>query len=294
MSAFDCNGNRNGRNTLGLSNGGSLLSPGGRPAPPPEPVTLVAQRSQIVEAKISFNTPRANEHRQCLHSKCILDDGSKVFIFRQQNGWTTVHLNSSADNPQLTTDPTSALRIAYPAFMGCAGVSTVTIRKADGTIVPFDQIAAIEYDDLPVGGPAADSTAVVTAPSSNKSDAQIIHDEIIAQATDLKTNVQILATDVDDIKTKMTALGGTIKDMFTSMDTKLAHLVRGIDKDSAAPAPPPSAAPTFDGGSGAGSSAAHAAAPSSSSPVTAGMVDAAAASRADRRRVKAIKPSKSG
>lgn len=126
----------------------------------PEPVTILCDEHQVVYAIIPYQTPAAGTIRAHMHEHCK-HDGKKLFIFRNENGWSTIDLASKPNDPKLTAGPQFVLKVAYQAFSSCATVSTVTLKhKGTGAEFNYDDIDSMTFDDLPVVDPPAEEVTV--------------------------------------------------------------------------------------------------------------------------------------
>ena len=96
----------------------------------PEPVTLIADKSQVITAIIPFQTKQAAAIRQHMHAN-ITSNGQKIFIYRAVNGWTNIALDATEAAPKLTCDPITTLKTAWHEFTNCSAVSTITIKWKD-------------------------------------------------------------------------------------------------------------------------------------------------------------------
>ena len=164
----------------------------------PEPVTLEADPNQIIKAHLPFNTPQAKTIREHMHThvKCP-QEGTRVFVFRQQSGWTTVALNSTAQNPSLTMEPALVLKLAHAKFNECGAVSEVHMRMADGKSFTYDEIDSIAWTPLP-----AASDGESAAGSTSKTDAEIIIDNLEA----LQAKVEASASKIEVMEVKLGAM----------------------------------------------------------------------------------------
>ena len=176
-SPFGCNANR----SLSGYGKAKALAPA-----PPEPVTLVADRTQVITAQIPFNTKQAGKIRQAMHEN-ILVNGQRVFIYRQVNGWTTVALDSTEQNPKLTADPYTTLKIAWKAFNDCPFVDPLIIKDANNNNVTYEGIDSLVFDDLPAG---EDAPAV----ADGRNDAEVIMDEVNAIKVSVKEQLEAQET----------------------------------------------------------------------------------------------------
>lgn len=185
---------------------------------PPEPVMLVADKSQVVTAEIPFNTKQAGPIRQHMHSN-ILHNNQKIFVFRSidgaAKGWTNIALDSTEASPKLTCDPITSLYTAWREFNICPNVSTVSIKwKNEETVLGYDDIAMMDglFDPLPVPDGTNNDGA---GSSGNKTDAEVIADKLVEQDEKLaKINQKLVKMTEDTL----------------AIDSKMAYMVEGIGK----------------------------------------------------------------
>lgn len=164
----------------------------------PEPVTLVADKSQVISAIIPFSTKMAGKIREHMHEYVRNDEGQKIFIFRQVNGWTNISLDATEDSPKLTADPIKTLIKAYTEFNKCSAVSKVDIKwTGSDEILGFDDIPMMEsqFEPLPV---KKDGVEVIDA--TKQSDAEVIFDRIM-----------------------------TLENKLDAIDNKLAHIIACVE-----------------------------------------------------------------
>ena len=148
----------------------------GKDKAPPEDVTLVASKSQVITAIIPFGTKNAQAIRQHMHQNIVTETdpkGQRIFIFRQVNGWTNIHLESTEEKPKLTCDPITVLKIAWREFSACPQVGTLKIKweNSDATLA-YDDIDGMEtqFEPLP------DESDEPSVPA--KTDAEMIYDKV--------------------------------------------------------------------------------------------------------------------
>ena len=168
----------------------------------PEPVMLIADKSQVITAVIPFNTKNAAPIRQHMHQN-VTENGQKIFIYRNINGWTNISLESTESAPKLTCDPITTLTTAWREFTNCAAVSKVTIKWAgSATELGFDDIKGMEtqFDPLP------EAAAEESGASSSKTDAEILYDLIGA----LDKKVDELSTKLEDANVKLVHIVGAV------------------------------------------------------------------------------------
>ena len=183
---------------------GSKAKPKDKPGP--EPVTLVANKNQVITAIIPFNTKQAANIRQHMHAN-VTHDGQRIFLYRAQNGWTNISLESTESAPKLTCDPTQTLIIAWKAFNECPLVNPLQIKwEGSDQVLGYDDIATMEtqFEALP------DATEDTVQAGSSKTDAEVLYDMI----TD--TNKTI----------------GLLQDKLEGFDAKLAHIVDLVEKNA--------------------------------------------------------------
>ena len=146
----------------------------------PEPVGIHCDEHQVVYAMIPYQTPAAGAIRAHMHEHCK-HDGKKLFVFRNENGWSTIDLASKPDDPKLTAGPHFVLKVAYQAFSNCAAVSAVTLKhKGTGTEFNYDDIDSMAFEDLPV-----------------------VNDPPAAEVTVTAAEFAGMLRDLDELKTKM-------------------------------------------------------------------------------------------
>ena len=157
----------------------------------PEPVTLVADPSQVITAIIPFQTKNAALIRQHMHSN-ITENGQKIFLYRQVNGWTNISLESTETAPKLTScDPITTLKVAWREFNACNVVSKVIVKwSGSDEELGFDDIDHMEDKFMPL--PEADDSTTNNAGGS-KTDAEVLYDMIDAigkQVTKIEAAVE--------------------------------------------------------------------------------------------------------
>lgn len=174
---------------------------------PAEPVTLIADKSQVITAVIPFGTKHAGTIRAHMHENIKTDDHQKIFIYRSMNGWTNISLESTETSPKLTCDPITTLINAWTQFNACPQVGKLVIQwKGESAELGYDDIANMEgkFDPLPEETMAqADDQA-----GGSKTDAEIMMDMI-------ETNTKSLTT---------------LSESVTALDTKLGHAIGIIEK----------------------------------------------------------------
>ena len=182
-SPFGCNK----RNTFGNNKIEKKINP--------EPVVLVANTNQVITLEIPFNTPAALSIRTYMHTHCVTDElpVKKLFIYRSNNGWTNIGLDSTEEAPKLTADVHYTLKTAWRTFTECPYVSTLTMRKEDGTEFVCDDIDSLTFEPLPA------ATSVVSDAGPGQTDAEVIMNMI--KGLDDKLN--ILISKVDDMSNKV-------------------------------------------------------------------------------------------
>jgi hypothetical protein len=102
----------------------------------------------------------------------VLNDGQRIFIFRQVNGWTNISLESTENAPKLTCHPITALITAWKEFSTCPAVSEVIIKwKGSDDRLTYDDIAGMESQFLPLPEATGDDTP-------DKTDAEVLFEAI--------------------------------------------------------------------------------------------------------------------
>ena len=148
----------------------------------------------------------AGKIREFMHEYVRNEEGQKIFIFRQVNGWTNIALDATEANPKLTADPITTLIKASTEFAKCSAVSKVEI-KWSGTdeILGFDDIAMMEsqFDPLPVKTDDAD-----VVDTTKQTDAEVLFEHIKA-----------------------------LEDKVDTLDVKLSQLIENVDKLSSSTGP---------------------------------------------------------
>jgi len=174
---------------------------------PPEPVELIADKSQIITAVIPFGTKQAANIRAHMHSKIVFE-GKRMFIYRQVNGWTNIALESTEAKPLLTVPPCMALKVAYREFNDCAAVSDVTIKwKGSTAPLTYEDIDGMESEFTPLPADGEDDTAV-----PNKSDGEAIYE--LVEKLDDKINV---------LEIKLIHIATVVENVFKVLDGKYAN-----------------------------------------------------------------------
>ena len=147
----------------------------GKQVVPPEDVTLVIDKSQVITAIIPFQTKQAAAIRTHMHQN-ILDNGGKIFLYRSVNGWTNIALDSTESAPKLTSDPITTLKTALREFNACTAVDQVIMKwKVTDKVVAEEELDGMEsmFDALP------DSTADTDEPhTGDKTDAEMLSDTL--------------------------------------------------------------------------------------------------------------------
>ena len=165
----------------------------------------------------------------------ILNDGQRIFIYRQVNGWTNISLEATEENPKLTCDPMTTLTTAYREFKNCPNVSEIKIKWDDSEeLIPFDEIGHMEalFEDLPEGTNESSGT------SNSKTDAEVLYDLIEAtnnNVTNGDTNMKV----------------NELADKVNAIDTKLAYIVNAIDQALGKQSQQPTASPATTGSNAA-------------------------------------------
>ena len=189
-----------------------------------EAVMLVADKNQIITAIVPYNSPQAAAIRQHMHSN-ITVDGQRVFIFRQVNGWTNIALDSTAENPKLTADPITVLKLAFTKFSECTAVSTVTIKWAGTdenlTYEDIDQMET-KFDKLPDAQPDAD-------PVNNKGDVEYLMDKLNEIDKKVDDKVLELGKKIDEVAGQMMS---ELADKMESLNGQMDELISSIHRDA--------------------------------------------------------------
>ena len=165
---------------------------------PPEDVVLVASKSQVITAIIPYGTKKSQAIRAFMHANVVSTDdstkGARFFIYRQVNGWSTIHLESTEAVPKLTGDPITVLKTAWREFTAnCADVGNVKIKwEGSNEIMGYDDIDGMEglFDPLP------DSTNANPSTGPAKTDGEMIYEleeKIYTKVTAVEANVDTIA-----------------------------------------------------------------------------------------------------
>ena len=117
-----------------------------------EVVTIKVFNNKVIEAVISYNTPRAGEHRQCIKSLQVQNPKCQnmLFIFHDaigeppQPAWNTL----LRDFSDVTTDPVEAVEMAFKALSRCSAVSEVRITDAEGTLLSLDDVRNMAFEEF--------------------------------------------------------------------------------------------------------------------------------------------------
>ena len=171
----------------------------GKDKAPPEDVTLVASKSQVITAIIPFGTKNAQAIRQHMHQNIVTETdpkGQRIFIFRQVNGWTNIHLESTEEKPKLTCDPVTVLKIAWREFSACPQVGTLKIKWENSD-------AALAYEDI----------------DNMETQFDALPDESDEPSGPAKTDAEMIYDKVEEVSTKVDELNG-----------KFTHVVDSLDK----------------------------------------------------------------
>ena len=173
----------------------------------PESVRLTAQLCGIICALIPFQTSKAKAIREWMHANVLTpdDERNRVFIYRQNNGWTNISLKSTAAAPDLTLDPVTTLKIAHAKFNECPDVSDVTIMmEGSNTPITYEQIDEIQF--LPLPAPSADNGGVAGPSGTHRTDADTIIDKVDAVAS----NIDKVADEVKQMKAQVLFIVDTL------------------------------------------------------------------------------------
>jgi hypothetical protein len=193
---------------------------------PREPVTLVADKNQIITAIIPYNSPQAAPIRQHMHSNITID-GQRVFIFRPVNGWTNIALNSTAENPKLTADPITVLKLAHTKFSECPSVSSVSIKWA-GTedVKTYEDIDQMEpmFTPLPESqDPVADGQA--------KTEGEFLMDKLNEVDKKVDDKILELGKKIDEVAGQMMSEFGEKMESFSG---RMDELIDSIHSNAVA------------------------------------------------------------
>jgi len=184
---------------------------------PPEVVTIVVNKNQIVQLIPPYKTPRAREIRDTVNLKVLNDDGTRIFYYDNMNTtWTNVHFNSTRAVPLLAAPPVEACEKANKILSACPAVAKVTITDADGAPLTLDQVKSIDF--LPVEACA---------------DEEPEHDEVAEAVLALQEKNAQQEQDIDSLKGKLTRAENEI----ATMKNELAEL-KGVVTSLVASAPP--------------------------------------------------------
>ena len=188
---------------LGGQKGNLFSSQNKAKAPaPPEDVTLIASKAQVITALIPYGTRNAAAIRQYMHANVVSEDepkGQRFFIFRSANGWTTIHLQSTEQKPLLTGDPITVLKLAWSKFNECPQVGNVNIKWENTTqILGYDDIDGMDGQFDPLPDEEAEGESGTPA---------------------FKTDAEVLSDKIDVLDAKL-----------DTMHTQLVHVVDALDK----------------------------------------------------------------
>ena len=171
----------------------------GKQVIPPEDVTLVIDKSQVITAIIPFQTKQAAAIRAHMHQN-IIDNGQKIFLYRGVNGWTNIALDSSESAPKLTCDPITTLKIAHREFNACTSVNNVIMKwKITDQVVTEEELDGMESAFEPLPDAATDPNE----PHGNE-----------------KTDAEVLAETLDQLERKV-----------DSLDLKIGHVISILEKN---------------------------------------------------------------
>ena len=191
---------------------------------PRESVTLVADKNQIITAIIPYNSPQAAPIRQHMHSNITID-GQRVFIFRPVNGWTNIALNSTAENPKLTADPITVLKLAHTKFSECSAVSTVTIKWAGSDeVLNYEDIDKMEPMFIPLPesqGPVAEA----------KTEGEFLMDKLNEVDKKVDDKILELGNKIDEVAGQMM---GEFGEKMESFSGRMDELIDSIHSNAVA------------------------------------------------------------
>ena len=178
----------------------------GKAPAPPEDVTLIVAKAQVVTALIPYGTRNAAAIRAYMHANVVTEEdpkGQRYFIFRSVNGWTTIHLQSTEQKPMLTGDPITVLKTAWRKFNECPQVGSIYIKWENTTeLLGYDDIDGMcgQFDPLPGEEAESDSDTPGGTPG-------------------FKTDAEVLSDKIDVLDAKL-----------DTMHTQLVHVVDALDK----------------------------------------------------------------
>ena len=191
---------------------------------PREPVTLIADKNQVITALIPYNSAHAAVIRQHMHSNITVDN-QRLFLFRPVNGWSNIALDSTAENPKLTADPITVLKLAHTKFSECSAVSTVTIKWAGSDeVLNYEDIDNMEPMFIPLPesqGPVAEA----------KTEGEFLMDKL--NEVDKKVDDKILGLDkkIDEVAGQMMSEFGEKMESFSG---RMDELIDSIHSNAVA------------------------------------------------------------
>ena len=193
---------------------------------PREPVTLIADKNQVITALIPYNSAHAAVIRQHMHSNITVDN-QRLFLFRPVNGWSNVALDSTAENPKLTADPITVLKLAHTKFSECSAVSTVTIKWAGSDeVLNYEDIDKMEPMFIPLPesqGPVAEA----------KTEGEFLMDKDKLNEVDKKVDDKILelGNKIDEVAGQMM---GEFGEKMESFSGRMDELIDSIHSNAVA------------------------------------------------------------
>ena len=201
---------------------------------PPEACGIQVSINSKISLGIPFRTKRDKEIRECVKTRILNDDGSRVFFFRSDDdSWTNVALESTFDAPALTAPPLFAVQKAYQVLTACPAVSTISIVDDNGNPLTLEQVRVMEfipfeYEPTPRTDDDELAEAVVDLQGlTEKHTVQVA--ELTAKLSRAESEIQTLKTDVAKL-TSMLAAGA---------DPPAAPAAAPVEEPSQMATPPP-------------------------------------------------------
>ena len=108
----------------------------------PENISAVVHLNGIVVAVLPFGTPRAAAIRAFFAARMLNDQNQRLFVFRKEtnNSWTTIALESTPANPQLTAPPHYVALKLETTAASC--IRCVDVRVMALSLTPLGPAAA--------------------------------------------------------------------------------------------------------------------------------------------------------
>ena len=126
------------------------------PASPPETVTMLIHKNQICCLQVPHGTPRAAAIRQWLSTYCLNPTTNvRLWIFRRNINWTTIALDSTDDQPKLTSTPAEAAIVTRREMNRCPEVGEFKVLDWNNNIIADDtSIDHLDFDPIvPINAP---------------------------------------------------------------------------------------------------------------------------------------------